>query len=645
MSKLHAATVLALSLFGADIALAETPVTGGGLPPLPQPQGRDAEIMRLERERDALRREARDLGGGRSISDSIRNVRNAFYEKKYQADRLEEMAQDMGYTRDELRAKQKEILNSEGFGAVDFTGGQIRDKATEELLKRAVSELLGKAFGLYSAADTVVDVGKRIERWRLRRETAGNLGDNIRTIRANWTAMNQMLIALYGELAIEAARLRRLEEIRRRDREIFERVALLQQPAVRGARLDRVRDSEYDDVLFEIERLEFERRIADLQGKTREVRRLSTEIDRLERQLRQLEQSGYLGAGAFRAASPGQAGLCATYGAGFFYIPGTETCLQIGGHVRYSGIGSPSTLGGHTVRTLGGGAEGFGYALPGWVDRFGAGLDFTYGLGQKPGAAVFPEAYRHLFGSLDFALGRESGRDRSEVGVDADIVAHTFGQPDPVFGTGRFAGAPGFGVSGWGKLDNNWVLGTFGVGKSFLDGEDDDFYPTLRFGGFVETINYHAFGRSRITFNGVDIPGEFQRYDYRSNDFYLGALVGVDLHYAPVRRLNLSFGADLLASYHWSSARFDMETGAGGANVVTETFTYDWSGVSLGATLRAGAQYAITERLSLGIGYKWSIVPGVVAAHKPSSPLDQPFRYTSETVQRHEAYLRMNYSF
>ena len=26
--------------------------------------------------------------------------------------------------------------------------------------------------------------------------------------------------------------------------------------------------------------------------------------------------------------------VCSAYGAGFFYIPGTETCLRIGGRVR-----------------------------------------------------------------------------------------------------------------------------------------------------------------------------------------------------------------------------------------------------------------------------------------------------------------------
>ncbi|RWE18907.1 porin, partial [Mesorhizobium sp.] len=32
--------------------------------------------------------------------------------------------------------------------------------------------------------------------------------------------------------------------------------------------------------------------------------------------------------------------ICDVYGSGYFYIPGTETCLRIGGYVRYDiGLG------------------------------------------------------------------------------------------------------------------------------------------------------------------------------------------------------------------------------------------------------------------------------------------------------------------
>ncbi len=39
--------------------------------------------------------------------------------------------------------------------------------------------------------------------------------------------------------------------------------------------------------------------------------------------------------------------VCDAYGAGFFYIPGTETCLKIGGYVRYDiGVGERNGFGG-----------------------------------------------------------------------------------------------------------------------------------------------------------------------------------------------------------------------------------------------------------------------------------------------------------
>src|SRR3954452_7406473 len=37
---------------------------------------------------------------------------------------------------------------------------------------------------------------------------------------------------------------------------------------------------------------------------------------------------------AKKAAAVEYVRVCSTYGAGFFYIPGTETCLRIGGRVR-----------------------------------------------------------------------------------------------------------------------------------------------------------------------------------------------------------------------------------------------------------------------------------------------------------------------
>ena len=35
--------------------------------------------------------------------------------------------------------------------------------------------------------------------------------------------------------------------------------------------------------------------------------------------------------------------ICSLYGAGFYYIPGTDTCLKIGGFIRIDAAWGPST--------------------------------------------------------------------------------------------------------------------------------------------------------------------------------------------------------------------------------------------------------------------------------------------------------------
>ncbi|MEO5760076.1 MAG: porin [Mesorhizobium sp.] len=52
--------------------------------------------------------------------------------------------------------------------------------------------------------------------------------------------------------------------------------------------------------------------------------------------------------------------ICDVYGAGYFYIPGTETCLRIGGYVRYDiGVGDAGTFDGvnHVPDHQGGGSH------------------------------------------------------------------------------------------------------------------------------------------------------------------------------------------------------------------------------------------------------------------------------------------------
>src|SRR5438309_625761 len=60
--------------------------------------------------------------------------------------------------------------------------------------------------------------------------------------------------------------------------------------------------------------------------------------------------------------------VCSAYGAGFFFIPGTDTCLRVGGYVRAEYQFTP----GHTVYSVAapGGANNYRAQVSGDQDTF-----------------------------------------------------------------------------------------------------------------------------------------------------------------------------------------------------------------------------------------------------------------------------------
>src|ERR1700755_2784296 len=51
--------------------------------------------------------------------------------------------------------------------------------------------------------------------------------------------------------------------------------------------------------------------------------------------------------------------VCSVYGEGFFYIPGTDTCIKLGGMVRWDGYFGARALGSSAPIFVGGGANTF----------------------------------------------------------------------------------------------------------------------------------------------------------------------------------------------------------------------------------------------------------------------------------------------
>jgi hypothetical protein len=155
--------------------------------------------------------------------------------------------------------------------------------------------------------------------------------------------------------------------------------------------------------------------------------------------------------------------ICSLYGAGFFYIPGTDTCVKIGGYLRTD----------LTVNGITGGAPYFG------------------------GGGAIGERYRNEYNDYSrFALTLDT-RTATEYGV-----VRTFGQADFTFGTEGVGGGINLQSSVNtaalnGSVVNNYV-GNGGLGVEFA---------FIQFAGFT-------FGKSASAFNTPwhGFPGNITAY-------------------------------------------------------------------------------------------------------------------------------------
>ncbi len=158
--------------------------------------------------------------------------------------------------------------------------------------------------------------------------------------------------------------------------------------------------------------------------------------------------------------------ICSLYGAGFFYIPGTDTCIKLGGYLRVD-------------TTFNGGADG----QPAWSGDFGQG-----------------NRYRDYFTSRSRMALTIDTRTATEYGV-----VRTFGQADfqfQNFGTSN-PGNPGSPQQTGGTL-NNALLSTAGGGYVAVE------MVFIQFAGFT-------FGKSASAY-----ATPWNGYPGNNNSFLMG---------------------------------------------------------------------------------------------------------------------------
>lgn len=326
--------------------------------------------------------------------------------------------------------------------------------------------------------------------------------------------------------------------------------------------------------------------------------------------------------------------VCDSYGSGFFYIPGTETCLRLNGSVDYqaSWLKNTHSLGGGTVVFGNGGPanERFGGTFGSWIQRNGVRAGFRtsgdYGDGK---IGKFPLVGAYI--DYEGAWGEEDYLGNSAIGVDGvNRLGFTFLEQNPMYGTGVIAGANGFGLDSRGELDNSWHRVNLGLKISvpgFDEGPDDNEGLRVRgrLGLFYETLDTDATGRSDLTFNGAPFNGFYQNYGLNAKDEYFGIRLGTHIGLPPCLdgKFKTSIGADLYLGYHTGEGHYAQQTGVGGGMQVNQSLTYSRSGFAVGAGVSLGASYEFAPGWRLGSKFELSYLPQVTSFSAPQNPSEQ----------------------
>lgn len=345
--------------------------------------------------------------------------------------------------------------------------------------------------------------------------------------------------------------------------------------------------------------------------------------------------------------------ICDAYGSGFFYIPGTETCLRLRGGYQRSRLENTHELGsGTVVRGGGSGNEIFLSSFSDWFERDG--LSFR--------TEIRPTRPEHKFAGFPVIAGyveyqgawADAGYEgTTEVGVGGVTgVGLTFYQPDAMYGTGFFAGSAGFGLDGEGFYSGSWNAFNGGVeidltGVTGTASEDSPVRITGILGAYYEDLYADANGHTDLTFNGLPYNGYYQDYSLDTQDRYYGVRAGLQVEWKPTIDANLkfTFGADAYLAYHEGSGDFSQTTGAPGVQIVQgESYSHD--GFTVSPAFRFGSEYALPCGFQIGTEFVYSLLPDVTSFRAPQNPLEQADAgFSSEWAQRMFFGLNLTKSF
>jgi hypothetical protein len=178
-------------------------------------------VSELESEAGRIAGELRETAGTTNVRQAINDVRTKMNELKARDDALEAAITQTGATEEEIKKLAEGAANATVVGVGDVAQEGAEKAAEVEALKR-LSKGGGRVLGVAGAAIDVLEYGGK---WYYRWRTVRSLRADERATRAHLRVFYQILLAVRTEYNQNLAKLRRLEELRARDRANFAALA------------------------------------------------------------------------------------------------------------------------------------------------------------------------------------------------------------------------------------------------------------------------------------------------------------------------------------------------------------------------------------------------------------------------------------
>ena len=218
--KLQLLAAASLAIVATASASSQAPNVAGQTPP-----PTSEHLQNMESEMINIRAESEQLGGQPTPGGSLNNVQTRINELDQAIERTEGVAEEVGASAEDLNRLREQYGDTTIFGlsdAVEEVGEQGVEKVGEYCLTRWCSKLAGKALGWVALAGDVVEYGGK---FIIREINEERLRDLVRSERVKLSDLYELLRTMRCEQSAERAKVRRLEQLRARERFLFREIA------------------------------------------------------------------------------------------------------------------------------------------------------------------------------------------------------------------------------------------------------------------------------------------------------------------------------------------------------------------------------------------------------------------------------------